>query len=104
LHQWEFSQPGQTQTRVAWELRSESLHESFLNSHAQSNANNSSMRVGESWLDITARVAKLAYKTPIRIWTSSKLRVEESAWKSMRVDGQTRAGVATRINSCLTDA
>jgi hypothetical protein len=33
---WEFSQlscPGQTRTRVAWELRSESLHESFLNSH-----------------------------------------------------------------------
>jgi hypothetical protein len=33
----EFSQlscPGQTRTRVAWELRSESLHQSFLNSHA----------------------------------------------------------------------
>jgi hypothetical protein len=37
---WEFSQlscPGQTRTRVTWELiwelRSESLHESFLNSH-----------------------------------------------------------------------
>jgi hypothetical protein len=35
---WDFSQlswPGQTRTRVAWELRSESLRESFLNSHAQ---------------------------------------------------------------------
>jgi hypothetical protein len=33
---WEFSQlscPGQTRTRVAWELRSESFHKSFLNSH-----------------------------------------------------------------------
>jgi hypothetical protein len=34
---WEFSQlscPSQRKTRVAWELRSESLYESFLNSHA----------------------------------------------------------------------
>ena len=33
---WEFSQLsslGQTRTRVAWELKSESLHESFLNFH-----------------------------------------------------------------------
>ena len=33
---WEFHQlscPGQTRTRVAWELTSESLHESFINSH-----------------------------------------------------------------------
>jgi hypothetical protein len=33
---WEFSQHSlldQTRTRVAWELRSESLHESFLNFH-----------------------------------------------------------------------
>ena len=33
---WEFFQiscPGQTRTRVAWELTNESLYESFLNSH-----------------------------------------------------------------------
>jgi uncharacterized membrane protein len=30
----QLSCPGQTRTRVAWELRSESLHQSFLNSHA----------------------------------------------------------------------
>ena len=33
---WEFHQlscPGQTRTRVAWELTSDSLHESFINSH-----------------------------------------------------------------------
>ena len=34
---WEFHQlscPSQTRTRVAWELTRESLHESFINSHA----------------------------------------------------------------------
>ena len=31
IHQ--LSCPGQTRTRVAWELTSESLHESFINSH-----------------------------------------------------------------------
>jgi hypothetical protein len=44
-----------TRTRVAWELitwwelRSESLHESFLNSHFPVNENKSCMRVDESW-------------------------------------------------------
>ena len=36
LHQWEFPQLSlidQTRTRVAWELTRESLHESFLNFH-----------------------------------------------------------------------
>jgi hypothetical protein len=31
----QLSYAGQTRTRVAWELRSESLHESFLNSHGR---------------------------------------------------------------------
>ena len=84
---WEFSQlscPSQTRTRVAWELRSESLYESFLNSRApvkreqelheswwelrseslyESFLNSHApvkqkQEQHESWLDITARVAK----------------------------------------------
>jgi hypothetical protein len=44
----------------------------------RSNENKSCMRVDESWLNITARVAK----TLIKIWTSSKLmRVHESRWE-----------------------
>jgi hypothetical protein len=60
------------------------------------NENKSCMRVDESWLDINARVAK----TLIKISTSSKLmRVDKSAWESMRVGAQTPARVATLINS-----
>jgi hypothetical protein len=46
---WEFSQlsllDSQTRTRVAWELTSESLHESFLTFITWSNENKSCMRV-----------------------------------------------------------
>jgi 3'-phosphoadenosine 5'-phosphosulfate sulfotransferase len=103
----EFSQlscPGQTRKKVAWELRSESLHQSFLNSHVlvkreqelheswearvwmrvfstllpRSSENKSFVRVDESWQDITARVAK----SLVKFWTSSKLmRMHDSRWK-----------------------
>ena len=62
---WEFSQlscSGQTRTRVAWELRSERLHESlheswearvcmrvFSTLMPRSNENKSCMRIDESW-------------------------------------------------------
>jgi hypothetical protein len=61
---WQFSQascPGQTRTRaVAWELRSESLHESFSTLMSRSNENKSCMRVDESW---EARVCMRAFST-----------------------------------------
>jgi hypothetical protein len=95
----EFSQlscPGQTRTRVAWELRRESLHQNFLNSQvlvkreqelheswearvcirvfstlmARSNENKSCMKVDKSWLDITGAPAQ-AILIKIIGWGSS---------------------------------
>jgi hypothetical protein len=51
---WEFSQlscSGQTRTRVAWELRSERLHESFLNSHAPVKRE---QELHENWWELTS--------------------------------------------------
>jgi hypothetical protein len=67
---WEFSQlscPGQTRTRVAWELRSESLHENFLNPHALVKRE---QELHESWVDITASHQSL-----------NQLKVDESRWE-----------------------
>jgi hypothetical protein len=69
---WESSQllcPGLTRTRVAWELRSESLHESFLNFHAPVKRE---QELHENWLDITAREAKANQNL-------NQLKVDESA-------------------------
>jgi hypothetical protein len=108
----EFSQlscPGQTRTRVAWELRSESLHESFLNSRAlvkreqelyeswwelrseslhQSFLNShvpvkreqDCMRVDENW---EARVCMRVFSTPMPQSNENKscMRVDES-WEA----------------------
>jgi hypothetical protein len=81
---WEFSQlscPGQREQKLHeswWELRSESLHESFLNSHALVNENKSCMRVDESW---EARVYMRVFST-LMPW-STRTRV---AWELMRVE------------------
>ena len=73
---WKFSQfscPGQTRTRVAWELRSESLHESFLNSHVlvkrEQELHESCTRV--DWI-LPQAERKLSSITLVKIWTSSK--------------------------------
>jgi hypothetical protein len=63
-----------------WEMRSESLHESFLNSRAPGKRE---QEFHGSWLDITARVAKT--------------QTVQSWWGSTRVSGQTRARVATLV-------
>jgi hypothetical protein len=71
----QFSCPGQMRTRVAWELRSKSLDESFFNSIAPIKRE---QEFRESWQDITARVAK----SLVKFWTSSKLmRMHDRQWK-----------------------
>jgi hypothetical protein len=71
---WEFSQllycPGQWTTRVACELTSDSLH--------------------ESWLDVTTRSKNSYIWTFVKIWTSLKF---------MRDESQTRPRATTLINS-----
>jgi hypothetical protein len=110
---WEFSQlscPGQTRTRVAWELASESLHESFLNSHAPVKWE---QELHESW---EARVCMRVFSTLVprsnenKSWwelvigitsqTSKNSSKFEPAliWReSMKVGGQMRTGFATLI-------
>jgi hypothetical protein len=75
---WEFSQlscPGQMRTRVAWELRSESLHESFFNSRAPVKREQELMRVGYRYYQSNEQ--KL-----IKIWTSSNLTRVNESWRS----------------------
>ena len=53
---WEFSQlscPCQTRTRVAWELRSEILYESFFNSHASVKRE---QELHESWWELRSEI------------------------------------------------
>jgi hypothetical protein len=74
---WEFSQlscPGQTRTRVAWELRSESLHESFLNSHAPVKRE---QELHESW---EARVCMRVFST-LMPWSVREQELHES-WEA----------------------
>jgi hypothetical protein len=85
---WEFSQlswPGQTRTRVAWELRSESLHESFLNSHAPVKRE---QELHESW---EARVC-------VRVFSTLMPRSNENK-SCMRVDESWEARVCVRVFS-----
>jgi hypothetical protein len=82
---WEFSQlscPGQTGEQELheswWELRSESSHESFLNSHAPVKPENKScMRVDESW---EARVCMRVFVTVMRRSNENKscTRIDEN--------------------------
>jgi hypothetical protein len=72
---WEFSQlscPGQTRTRVAWELTSESLHQSFLNSHALVKRE---QELHESW---EARVCIRVFST-LMPWSN-----ENKSWWELR--------------------
>jgi hypothetical protein len=68
---WEFSQlscPGQTRTRVAWELmRVESLHESFLNSRVPVKRE---QELHESW---EARVCMRVFSTPCPSQTRTRV-------------------------------
>jgi hypothetical protein len=94
---WEFSQiscPGQTRTRVAWELvkvdeswEARVCTRVFSTLMPRSNENKSCMTVDKSWLDIIPHVAK----TLIKIWTSSK-----DTAQSDRVEG------LLHYDSCLT--
>jgi hypothetical protein len=90
---WELSQlswPGQTRTRIAWELRSESSHQSFLNSHAPIKENKSCMRVDKS---CEARVC-------IRVFSTLVARSNENK-SCMRVDESWEARVCIRVFSTL---
>jgi hypothetical protein len=79
---WEFSQLPRPIKREQelheswWELASESLHESVLNSHAPVKRE---QELHESWMDITARVATTLINSHQNLNRSSKLmRVDES--------------------------
>jgi hypothetical protein len=79
---WEFTQlsyPSLTRTRVAWELRSESLHESFLNSHAQVKREQElhEMRVDKSWeARVSMRVSQFSCPGQTRTSVAWELRSE----------------------------
>jgi hypothetical protein len=75
---WKFSQlscPGWT--RVAWELRSESLHDSFLNSHAPPAPVKREQELHESWRELTGYYRLIA-KTLINSHYLKSVRVYES--------------------------
>jgi hypothetical protein len=97
---WEFSQlswPGQTRTRVAWELRSEGLHESFLNSHAPVKRE---QELHESW---EARVCVRVFSTLMARSNENKSYRNVSSWfkrdNQLKVGKQTQARIVTLINS-----
>ena len=99
---WEFFQPSlldQTRTRVAWELRSESLHESFLNFHCLIKRE---QELHESW---EAGVYMRVFSTFIA-WTNenkSRMRVEkrEFTWEFSQLSllDQTRTRVTWDLRS-----
>ena len=99
---WEFHQlscPGQTRTRVAWELTSESLHESFINSHVLVKRE---QELHESW---QARVCMRVSST-LMSWSNenkSCMRVDqrEFAWEfhQLSCPGETRTRVAWELVS-----
>jgi hypothetical protein len=76
----EFSQlscRGQTRTRVAWELRSESLHESFLNSHGLVKQE---QELHESWWELRSESLHesfLNYHAPVK----QEQELHESWWE-----------------------
>jgi predicted transcriptional regulator len=99
---WEFSQLSlldQTRTRVAWELRSESLHQSFLNFHCLIKRE---QELHESW---QARVYVRVFSTFIAWSNESKscMRVDkrELTWEFSQLSllDQTRARVAWELTS-----
>jgi hypothetical protein len=100
---WEFSQPscpGQTKTRVAWKLRSESLHESFLNSEAPQPRLIKQELHESCWLSVDGILPVKRVKTLINSHHNlNQLKVDESAWESMTVGCETRVIVGTLINS-----
>jgi hypothetical protein len=123
---WEFSQLSlidQTRTRVAWRLRSESLHESFLNFHClikREQELHESLTWEFSQLSLLDQTrTRVAWEFDMRVfstfiawsnenkscmrvdnreftWEFSQLSLlDQSWWESMRVSGQTRARFAT---------
>ena len=95
----QLSCPGQTRTRVAWELTSESLHESFINSHVLVKRE---QELHESW---QARVYMRVSST-LMSWSNenkSCMRVDkrEFTWEfhQLSCPGQTRTRVARELTS-----
>ena len=99
---WEFCQlscPGQTRTRVVWELTSESLHESFVNSRVLVKRE---QELYESW---QARVC-VRLSSTLMSWSNenkSCMRVDkrEFTWEfhQLSCPGQTRTRVAWELTS-----
>ena len=99
---WEFHQlscPGQTRTRVAWELTSESLHESFINSRVLVKRE---QELHESW---QARVYTRVSST-LMSWSNenkSCMRVDKREvtreFHQLSCPGQTRTRVAWELTS-----
>ena len=99
---WEFSRlscSGQTRTRVAWVLRSESLYEGFLNPHVVVKRE---QELHECW---QARVCMRVFST-LMFWSNknkSCMRVDkrEFVWEFTQLScpGQTRARVAWELRS-----
>ena len=96
---WEFSQlpcPGQTRTRVAWELISKSLHENFLNSHVPVKRE----ELHESW---EARVCMRVFSTRMSRSNENKscMRVDKQEFarefSQLACPGQTRTRVAREL-------
>jgi hypothetical protein len=88
----EFSQlscPGQTWTRVAWELRSESLHQSFLNSHALAKRE---QELHESWEE----------RVYIRIFSILKSWSNENK-SCMRVEKREFASEFSQLLNCMVE-
>ena len=99
---WEFHQlscPGQTRTRLAWELTSESLRESFVNSHVLIKRE---QELRESW---QARVYMRVSST-LMSWSNENktcMRVDkrEFTWEfhQLSCSGQTRTRIAWELTS-----
>ena len=99
---WEFHQlscPAQTGTRVTWELTSESLHESFINSHVLVKRE---QELHESW---QARVYMRVSSTLISWSNGNKtcmgVDTREFAWEfhQLSCPSQTRTRVAWELTS-----
>jgi hypothetical protein len=90
---------GQTRTRVAWELRRESLHQSFLNSHALVKRE---QELHESW-EASVYIRVFSTLMPWSNENKSCMRVEKrefaSEFSRLSCPGQTRTRVAWELRS-----
>jgi hypothetical protein len=88
VEKWEFASefsqlscPTQTRTRVTWELRSESLHQSFLNSHVPFKRE---QELHESWWELRSESFHESFlnsHVPIKL----EQELYESWWELMKV-------------------